>query len=226
MTTVDSIETDPTKITSAHTEPLQEQLHIKLLTEFGVDGTTQPDVVAVGLLLMQDPKCWVGHSEVLYDETWRGLISGIVGSQNDDAIASRFTEICLLLTEKDLLVRRFKKDADSANLTFRDAEYQYNPVLASKRLKALKDAEKAKDVPEADWQDAANCLGVDPDLFFPERGASSHEAKEVCRACDARLACLEYALVNGEKFGIWGGLSERERRRLRRQRAQASRLTA
>ena len=76
------------------------------------------------------------------------------------------------------------------------------------------------------WQDEANCLGVDPDLFFPERGASTREAKEVCRGCTVRLACLEYALVNGDMFGIWGGLSERERRRLRRQRAQAGRRSA
>jgi WhiB family redox-sensing transcriptional regulator len=76
------------------------------------------------------------------------------------------------------------------------------------------------------WQDQANCLGVDPDLFFPERGASTREAKEVCRGCVVRGECLEYALANGEKFGIWGGLSERERRRLRRQRAQATRNTA
>ena len=75
------------------------------------------------------------------------------------------------------------------------------------------------------WQDEANCLGVDPDLFFPERGASTREAKEVCRGCVVRLDCLEYALVNGEKFGIWGGMSERERRRLRRQRALARRAT-
>ena len=72
-------------------------------------------------------------------------------------------------------------------------------------------------------QDYANCLGVDPDLFFPERGASTREAKEVCRGCVVREDCLEYALANGEKFGIWGGLSERERRRLRRQRALARR---
>ena len=69
------------------------------------------------------------------------------------------------------------------------------------------------------WQERANCLGVDPDLFFPERGASTREAKSVCRACEVRVDCLEYALRNGEKFGIWGGLSERERRRVRRQRA-------
>lgn len=76
---------------------------------------------------------------------------------------------------------------------------------------------------ERGWQDQANCLGVDPDLFFPERGASTREAKEVCKGCIVRGECLEYALANGEKFGIWGGLSERERRRLRRQRAQDSR---
>jgi len=68
------------------------------------------------------------------------------------------------------------------------------------------------------WQRRANCMGVDPELFFPERGASTKEAKEVCRGCVVREDCLEYAIANGEKFGIWGGLSERERRRIRRRR--------
>jgi len=82
---------------------------------------------------------------------------------------------------------------------------------------------------DTDWKDSSNCLGVDPDLFFPERGASTREAKEVCRGCIVREDCLEYALMNGEKFGIWGGMSERERRRIRRQRAlerQAAAQTA
>ena len=79
------------------------------------------------------------------------------------------------------------------------------------------------DVPERSWQRKANCMGVDPDLFFPERGASTREAKEVCRGCVVRQDCLEYALTNGEKFGIWGGMSERERRRIRRARALAGR---
>ena len=79
---------------------------------------------------------------------------------------------------------------------------------------------------ERRWQEEANCLGVDPDLFFPERGASTREAKAVCRSCEVRVDCLEYALAHGEKFGIWGGLSERERRRIRRQRAQAARRSA
>jgi WhiB family transcriptional regulator, redox-sensing transcriptional regulator len=72
---------------------------------------------------------------------------------------------------------------------------------------------------ERSWQAQANCMGVDPDLFFPERGASTKEAKEVCRGCVVREECLEYALANSEKFGIWGGMSERERRRVRRARA-------
>ena len=72
------------------------------------------------------------------------------------------------------------------------------------------------------WQRLANCLGVDPDLFFPERGASTREAKEVCRGCVVRESCLEFAITNGEKFGILGGLSERERRRIRRARAVAA----
>ena len=76
---------------------------------------------------------------------------------------------------------------------------------------------------ELSWQRLANCLGVDPDLFFPERGASTREAKEVCRGCVVRDDCLDYALANGEKFGIWGGMSERERRRVRRARAGGQR---
>ncbi len=79
---------------------------------------------------------------------------------------------------------------------------------------------------DTSWQAYANCLGVDPDLFFPERGASTREAKEVCRGCVVKDDCLEYALASGEKFGIWGGMSERERRRIRRQRAQERALRA
>jgi WhiB family transcriptional regulator, redox-sensing transcriptional regulator len=84
----------------------------------------------------------------------------------------------------------------------------------------------ATELTDRSWQDYANCLGVDPDLFFPERGASTREAKEVCRGCVVRGECLEYALENSEKFGIWGGMSERERRRLRRQRNIARRARA
>ncbi len=81
-------------------------------------------------------------------------------------------------------------------------------------------------VGDRQWQDQANCLGVDPDLFFPERGASTREAKEVCRGCVVKQDCLDFALTNGEKFGIWGGLSERERRKLRRKQREEGASTA
>ena len=86
--------------------------------------------------------------------------------------------------------------------------------------------EEDVDAAEGNWWDEANCLGVDPDLFFPERGASTREAKAVCRGCIVSDDCLEYALQNSEKFGIWGGMSERERRRVRRQRALTRRAAA
>lgn len=64
----------------------------------------------------------------------------------------------------------------------------------------------------------AACRGCDPNLFFPEHGGPTDDAKAVCMSCPVRVECLEFALQNVEKFGIWGGISERERRRLRRER--------
>jgi WhiB family transcriptional regulator, redox-sensing transcriptional regulator len=66
------------------------------------------------------------------------------------------------------------------------------------------------------WQDQALCAQTDPEAFFPEKGGSTREAKRVCGRCEVRSECLEYALAHDERFGIWGGLSERERRRLKR----------
>ena len=71
-----------------------------------------------------------------------------------------------------------------------------------------------------DWQANARCAEVDPEIFFPERGGSSKAARAVCAQCEVRDKCLEYALNNKEQFGIWGGTSERERRRLRKERAR------
>jgi WhiB family transcriptional regulator, redox-sensing transcriptional regulator len=69
---------------------------------------------------------------------------------------------------------------------------------------------------EPGWQEQALCAQTDPEAFFPEKGGSTREAKRICSGCEVRAECLEYALANDERFGIWGGLSERERRRLRR----------
>ena len=66
------------------------------------------------------------------------------------------------------------------------------------------------------WQTDALCAQTDPEAFFPEKGGSTRDAKKICTSCEVRTECLEYALKNDERFGIWGGLSERERRKLRR----------
>ncbi len=78
-----------------------------------------------------------------------------------------------------------------------------------------------EELDEIEWIDRGSCVGVETELFFPERGASTKESKGVCQGCAVRNQCLELALDKGEKFGIWGGLSERERRRIRRQRVLA-----
>ena len=69
---------------------------------------------------------------------------------------------------------------------------------------------------EASWQERALCSQTDPEAFFPEKGGSTRDAKQICSVCEVRQQCLEYALANDERFGIWGGLSERERRKLKR----------
>ncbi|MFZ2057505.1 MAG: WhiB family transcriptional regulator [Acidimicrobiales bacterium] len=69
----------------------------------------------------------------------------------------------------------------------------------------------------ANWRQRAACRGVDPDVFFPVSDADSEEAKAVCASCPARQACLEYSLAAHEREGVWGGRSERERRRMLRQ---------
>jgi WhiB family redox-sensing transcriptional regulator len=65
------------------------------------------------------------------------------------------------------------------------------------------------------WQTDSLCAQTDPEAFFPEKGGSTRDAKKICSSCEVKTECLEYALANDERFGIWGGLSERERRKLR-----------
>lgn len=68
------------------------------------------------------------------------------------------------------------------------------------------------------WRDDGLCAQTDPEAFFPERGSSPKPAKRVCQACPVRTECLEYALERSIRFGVWGGLTERERRWLRAKR--------
>ena len=78
---------------------------------------------------------------------------------------------------------------------------------------------RPEDAEDLGWQERALCAQTDPEIFFPEKGGGTRAAKRVCRACEVRAECLEYALENGERHGIWGGLSERERRCVERQAA-------
>lgn len=72
------------------------------------------------------------------------------------------------------------------------------------------------------WSQQAACRGLDPEIFYPVSDEDAGEAKEICEACPVRQPCLESALVEREKYGVWGGLTERERRRLLRQRRKTA----
>ena len=72
------------------------------------------------------------------------------------------------------------------------------------------------------WMAEGNCREVHPSLFFPSDGVGVEIAKQVCATCPVKAPCLEYALRSRIDHGVWGGASERERRRLLRQRRVAA----
>lgn len=71
------------------------------------------------------------------------------------------------------------------------------------------------ELPPSDWARLGACTGLDPAMFFPERGEPTGPAKAVCADCTVTSECLQWALDTSQKFGIWGGRSEKERRRLK-----------
>jgi WhiB family redox-sensing transcriptional regulator len=72
------------------------------------------------------------------------------------------------------------------------------------------------------WRSKAACQGLDPEIFYPLDDEDAEEAKVVCTVCPVREACLEHALGYREKEGVWGGATERERRRIIRQRRRTA----
>ncbi|MBY0285595.1 MAG: WhiB family transcriptional regulator [Mycobacteriaceae bacterium] len=68
---------------------------------------------------------------------------------------------------------------------------------------------------EEEWSARAVCSQTDPEAFYPEKGGSTKDAKKVCQGCPVQKKCLQWALDHDERYGVWGGLSERERRRLK-----------
>lgn len=125
-------------------------------------------------------------------------------------------------TERDPATVR--TTADGAVIVTTQVLGQYRPPVSllvggaiASHIDELFEIENEDEGDELSWQDQALCAQTDPELFFPERGGSTREAKRICRNCEARAKCLEYALEHDEQFGIWGGMSERDRRRLKRQ---------
>jgi WhiB family redox-sensing transcriptional regulator len=73
-----------------------------------------------------------------------------------------------------------------------------------------------------EWRMAGACRGLDPAIFHPEDDADADTAKAICADCVVQVACLDHALARREKVGVWGGATERERRRLLRQRRRSA----
>jgi WhiB family redox-sensing transcriptional regulator len=72
------------------------------------------------------------------------------------------------------------------------------------------------------WREKAACRGVDPDIFYPVSEEEAEEAKAICSTCSVRENCLEWALTHREHEGVWGGATEKERRRIIRRRRRSA----
>ncbi len=77
-----------------------------------------------------------------------------------------------------------------------------------------------------EWRQDAACRDLDTSIFFPETDDEAAAALAVCAACPVREACLEFALVTRQDDGVWGGMTETDRKRLRRRRQEAARRRA
>jgi WhiB family redox-sensing transcriptional regulator len=97
------------------------------------------------------------------------------------------------------------------------------PVAAALPWRVSREERRRQQDAASGWIELAACRGLDAALFFPTRGEWTRAAREVCGGCPVRAECLEHALDAGEKFGIWGGKTERQRRAMRRARQRAGR---
>jgi WhiB family transcriptional regulator, redox-sensing transcriptional regulator len=77
-------------------------------------------------------------------------------------------------------------------------------------------------VKEVKWRELGACKGLDASIFYPDDDDDAEDAKQICADCGVRIACLEHALATREKVGVWGGATERERRRIVRQRRRTA----
>ena len=94
--------------------------------------------------------------------------------------------------------------------------------MSGHRGRAAQSRLRSHDTNPASPLSSAACRGVDPEIFYPASDEEAEAAKSVCGQCDVRETCLEFALANREREGVWGGATERERRRLLRQRRKSA----
>ena len=95
-------------------------------------------------------------------------------------------------------------------------------VLRMRQEDSGMDGGVAVSLADITWRMRGACHGLDPSIFFPDDDEQADVAKEICDECDVRVACLEYALAMRERDGVWGGATERERRRIIRQRRRSA----
>lgn len=74
---------------------------------------------------------------------------------------------------------------------------------------------------DPDWREYANCKGIDASVFFLDWGSTTDQAKSICATCPVQVECLEYAVMTNQNYGVWGGLTEPERRKIRHERRRA-----
>jgi WhiB family redox-sensing transcriptional regulator len=146
----------------------------------------------------------------------------IVGSHENHKLHADFA--ALLLSKLPKPSEMDRSAAPIAESTIRDKAL-HERIERIRNLQISESSDSDEDIEKSfmevdeevlEWQAKALCAQTDPEAFFPEKGGSNRDAKKVCHECEVRQECLEYALNNEELFGIWGGMSERERRKLKR----------
>lgn len=108
----------------------------------------------------------------------------------------------------------------------RDREVWLSPARKPEQSDSLWELLGLGSPDEVRWMRFGLCMETDPDAFYPEKGESTRRAKSMCVMCPVRIECRDYAVARNERFGVWGGLSEQERRPLVRERRAEERRAA
>lgn len=90
-------------------------------------------------------------------------------------------------------------------------------IFDMRKWKISSEVLEVVDFKQTGWRDRARCIGKETRWFYPERGGATKECKDFCSGCEVRNECFSFAIFHIEKHGIWGGTSERERRKYRKE---------